>query len=284
MQLSLVLGEEEKKERFKVSIEKRKRDAKVSIQHPIISSENSLPEVFLDQTNIPPAISSCQTFKHFPPVKFARYDHRPIVAVAPMPNFSSQPLTTSSPIPIYSTQHAVMSTKLDKRELPICNTFVHSPSINPSTSFFSSEHENVWKHSTFHQNRLNCSGNLFSQSFIENKLQTAELKEKEERKINFPNAHADTRKSVIQITSEAKYEASELNQTNNHDDSIYFESDDADADKQLIMKYTSNKFAEKKQACLADIKLDIGEETLTNSSGSVNRYAPFLNTYMVCWT
>ena len=108
MQPDLVLNEEGKKERFKVSIAKKKRE---SIQSTVISSENSLTEVSQDRTYLQSQmISSCQTIKPLSEI-FPRYQHRPIVTIAPMPNFSSGPLTTSLTKSKFCTEDVVMSTK-----------------------------------------------------------------------------------------------------------------------------------------------------------------------------
>ena len=127
MQPALVLNEEEKKERFKVYIEKKKRYAKAPIQSPLISSSNSFKNpTQLQSTFFSSAVSSCQPFR---PERFPYYDNRPILSVAPKPKFSSRASTTS-PMSMFSTELADMSTKLDKiPQAPI----IHSSSIYLTT-------------------------------------------------------------------------------------------------------------------------------------------------------
>ena len=263
MQPALVLNEEGKKERFKVSIAKKKRDAK----SPVISSENSLTEVNLDltySTSISPAISSCQTIKPLSDI-FHRYDHRPIVTVAPLPSFSSQPFTTSLTMS-KCTQDVVMSTKLNRKpEATIHNNLLQAISIYPTASFTSSRKQN------FNQNVPIG----YQSSFMENKLfiQADALKEKEESainlakiqpNINFSNTHNDNRKSVIQVTSESKHDTSELNIDSDHDEK--------DPDKQMVLKYANENFDATIPSRLPAIKkCDTADEPFTHSSNITNR-------------
>ena len=257
MQPALVLNEEEKKERFKVYIEKKKRYAKAPIQSPLISSSNIFKN--LQSTCLSSAVSSCQTFR---PERFPYYDNRPILSVAPKPKFSSRPLTTS-PMSMFSTEHADMSTKLDK--IPPA-PLTHSPSIYSTT--FPPCKLNVNQLPNCHQNKLNWSRNSVSPRFIANNpfIQPEDTTDIKDNNMN------DVETNCTYTNPYPKIQVNQPKNNSNTSDDMFDTSqlEKEDSDNQLILNYINTKFGSKKAACFSVID-DFAEEPFKTSSEIISR-------------
>ena len=190
MKPELVLNEEEKKERFKVSIQKRQMDHESSVaatdSHTSLS-ENSLTDM-LEVTLTEPTFSSSlhrsseSSITHSSPrslvsafsTSITPYHNRPTVTVAPMPNLSLRPSMSS---PIFKPR-LIPNTKEPERiqEAPIGNPYLEIPPLpplQPTASFLSS-----YQHSNFYrENKSNFSRNLFSQRFLERNTSPSEQAE-----------------------------------------------------------------------------------------------------------